>query len=210
MSEEQSGGPEAAGDSEQSGNPIKEMFLLAVLYLPLGFFLWFTFASAWMFLPSVLFEAILTTLFADTFEGLVQLGFYYEVETRIFDQVEGKLAVIEPTLNPMLYSWGMALVFGLAMATPLTKMQRLVQITISYFVLTLVTVWGVFWELWKDLAFNAGSPGATVVAESIFTHTSIALCYQLGYLILPAVTPVALWILMNRSFLEKVVFRRPY
>ena len=33
----------------------------------------------------------------------------------------------------------------------------------------------------------------------------IALASQFGYLVLPAVVPVALWILMNRRFLEALV-----
>ncbi len=35
----------------------------------------------------------------------------------------------------------------------------------------------------------------------------IALFYQLGYLMLPAVIPVATWILLNRAFIEAHVIR---
>jgi hypothetical protein len=34
---------------------------------------------------------------------------------------------------------------------------------------------------------------------------TIALAYQFGYLILPAVVPVALWISLNRAFIESLV-----
>jgi hypothetical protein len=35
--------------------------------------------------------------------------------------------------------------------------------------------------------------------------SAIALAYQFGYLILPAVVPVVLWIALNRAFIEQLV-----
>ncbi|MEM7054720.1 MAG: hypothetical protein AAF446_09255, partial [Pseudomonadota bacterium] len=58
----------AEPDDQKKGDPIKEMFLLAALYLPMGFFLWFFFASALMYLPARVTEFIMTTIAADVFE----------------------------------------------------------------------------------------------------------------------------------------------
>ncbi len=201
-----------ADDNEQEasgGNPIKEMFLLAALYLPLGFFLWFFFASALMFPTARLSEWLMTGFFSDIFERIVQLDFQLEVQTRIIlpEQVEGQTAALNLYINPMIYAWGMALLFGLIMATPLKARQRLVQLLISFFVVTLVTVWGVFWETWVDLAFRSGPEAAQAARDAIFPVDMIALCYQLGYLMFPAVIPVATWILMNRPFIERYVLR---
>ena len=33
----------------------------------------------------------------------------------------------------------------------------------------------------------------------------LAFCYQAGYLILPAVFPIFLWVAMNRRFIERLV-----
>ena len=197
-------------DEEKQGDPIKEMFLLAALYLPLGFFLWFFFADALMYLPARATEFIMTLSAPDVFERIVQLQFKFEIQTAIQmeRQVEGQVALLNAFMNPMIYAWGMALLFGLIMATPLTIKRRFVQMLIGYFVVSLVVIWGVFWETWKDLAFRLGPEAATVVAESSLSPTMIALFYQLGYLMLPAVVPVVCWILMNRPFLEEVVFTR--
>lgn len=196
--------------SEQTGDPIKEMFLLAALYLPMGFFLWFFFADALMFLPARITELIMTTTAPEVFERIVQLQFKFEIQTGIqmAREVEGQIALLNAFINPMIYAWGMALLFGLIMATPLTAKRRVVQMIIGYFVVSVVVIWGVFWETWKDLAFRLGPEAATVVAESSLEPNMIALFYQLGYLMLPAVVPVACWILMNRPFLEEVVFSR--
>lgn len=202
--------PQAERPDGQPGNPVKEMFLLAALYLPLGFFLWFSFASALMWLPARLLEMILTGLFPETFERIVQLGFHFEVQTsiRMARLVEGRVALMNLEANPMLYAWGMALLFGLTMATPMSGRRRALQLLVGYLIVALVTVWGVFWQLWRDLAFSAGEEGVRVVAESALAPTMIALFYQLGYLMLPAVVPLAVWILMNRPFLERVAFGR--
>ena len=204
--------PENAGSDEKKsggGNPIKEMFLLAALYLPLGFFLWFFFASALMFPTARLSEWLMTGFFSDIFERVLQLGFHLEIQTLIIlpEQVDGQTAALNIYINPMIYAWGMALLFGLVMATPLTARQRLVQLLVTFVIVTLVTVWGVFWETWVDLAFRSGPQAAQVARDAIFPLDMIALCYQLGYLMFPAVVPVAAWILMNRPFIEQHVLR---
>ena len=196
MTESQTPAPKEPND-ESDGNPIKEMFLLAALYLPLGFFLWFYLAGALMWLPGRLAEWAMTGFFPEVFESIVQLGFHFEIQTliRLERQVEGQTALLNGEINPMIYAWGMALLFGLIMATPLSVRRRIVQMLISYLVVSVVTAWGVFWETWTDLAFRYGPESAAAVD-------------QLGYLMLPAVIPLATWILMNRPFLEQVVFTR--
>ena len=209
MSEDKTESREEPADDEQ-GNPVKEMFLLAALYLPLGFFLWFSFGSALMWLPSKLAEWALTGFYPDLFERVVQFGYQLEIQTaiRMERMVEGRVALLNNDVNPMIYAWGMALLFGLIMATPMGAKARAVQLVVSYLVISAVTAWGVFWQTWTDLAFRIGPEAAAAVAQAGPSPTLIALCYQLGYLMLPAVVPLATWILMNRPFLERVAFNR--
>lgn len=209
MTESQPPAPRAP-DEASEGNPIKEMFLLAALYLPLGFFLWFYLAGLLMWFPGRLVEWAMTGFFPEVFERVVQLGFHFEIQTLIplERQVEGQTALLNGESNPMTYAWGMALLFGLIMATPLSASRRVVQMLISYLVMSVVTAWGVFWQTWTDLAFGYGPEPAAAVAQFGPSPTMIALFYQLGYLMLPAVVPLATWILMNRPFLERVVFTR--
>jgi hypothetical protein len=195
---------------DKAANPVKEMFLLAALYLPLGFFLWFFMASGLMFPTSRLVEAVLTGLYPDLFERIVQLGFRFEVQTTVVlpQQVEGRTAALNLDINPMIYAWGMALLFGLIMATPLKAGRRALQMLIGFVVVTLVTSWGVFWEIWRDMAFLMGPQAAAAVQSTSLTPTAIALFYQLGYLMFPGVIPIAAWILMNRPFIEQLVQSR--
>jgi len=209
MTEANPGSPSENGDSN-TGNPVREMFILALFYLPLGFFLWFYLASVLMWFPSRLSDWALTGFFPEVFERVVQFGFHLEIQTHVqlARQVEGQVALLNTDINPMIYAWGMALLFGLIMATPMRPRRRMLQMLIGYLVVSLVTAWGIIWETWTDLAFRLGPEAARAVAESPLSPTMIALFYQLGYLMLPAVVPLAVWILMNRPFLEQVVFTR--
>src|SRR5699024_2541019 len=147
MSEPERHKDDNAGKAKERGmNPVREMLILAALYLPLGFFLWFFLASGLMFPASQLVEWLLTGLYPDIFEQVVQLGFRFEVQTAITlpQQVDGRTAALNLDINPMIYAWGLALLFGLAMATPTRGMRRLVQIIIGFAVVTVVTTWGVF------------------------------------------------------------------
>ena len=197
--------------TEKQGNPVKEMFLLAALYLPMGFFLWF-FAASLLMLPTArLADLLLTGIFGQVFEQVLQLGFQLEVQTSVIlqKQVEGRTAAVNLYINPMIYAWGMALLFGLIMATPLSVKRRLLQMSIGFVVVTLVTTWGVFWEALTNLAFRSGPEAGAAAAALGLDMNMIALFYQLGYLMLPAVVPLATWILMNRTFIENDILQRP-
>ncbi|MFW5816087.1 MAG: exosortase H-associated membrane protein [Wenzhouxiangella sp.] len=201
----------AQAPEESTKNPVKEMFLLAALYLPLGFFLWFFAASLLMFPTARLADLLLTGIFGQVFEQVVQLGFQLEVQTSVVleRQVDGRTAAVNLYINPMVYAWGMALLFGLIMATPLSVKRRLAQMALGFVVVTLVTTWGVFWETLTDLAFRSSAEAATAAAGLGLNMNMIALFYQLGYLMLPAVVPIATWILMNRAFIENDILQRP-
>ena len=202
-------GSEGKGEDSTKVSPIKEMFLLALLYLPMGFFLWF-FAAALLMLPArLIVDALLTGLFPELFAEVFQDGFIFEMQSplEVRNPEDGRMMRLTWAVNPMIYAWGMALLFGLIMATPLKVSRRLIQMAIGFAVITVVTVWGSFWEAWRDLAFLFGPDIGAAVREQGISPTAIALCYQLGYLMFPAVIPVATWILMNRDFIEREVLR---
>ncbi|MGY6630068.1 MAG: exosortase H-associated membrane protein [Wenzhouxiangella sp.] len=191
------------------GNPIKEMFLLAALYLPMGFFLWF-FASSLLMLPTrLVVEWLLVGVHGDFFVSLFQDGYVFEVQANhlVRNPETGQMIPLTWLINPMIYAWGMALLFGLVMATPLTIKRRLVQLLIGFVVVSGVAVWGSYWEAWRDLAFLFGPGAGALINDTWHTPTMIALFYQMGYLMFPAVIPVATWILMNRDFIEREVLK---
>src|SRR5690625_1908485 len=135
---------EISAGEKLSGNPVRDLMVVAALYFPLGFFFWYVFASAFMKPASMLTQAVLTGLFPDLFERIVQLGFMSEVHTKIImpQEVEGQKALLNLDINPLIYAWGLPLLFGLIMATPQRTRWRIVQLANSLGVGTLITRWG--------------------------------------------------------------------
>lgn len=189
---------------------LKSFMLLALLWLPLSFFFWFLWAGLLVSPAGLLAEVLLTGIWPEHFHALTQTGFRFEIEALIELPAElqrlgqGRPVVAIP-VNPMIYGYGLPLLAGLIASTPAGGWARLWQLLIGYLAIVLVQVWGTVWETFLTLSFQLDAAGAATMAAIGIAPTGTALAYQFGYLILPGVTPAALWILMNRRFIEGLV-----
>ncbi len=191
-------------------SPLREFGFKSVLWLPLSFFLWFLLAAPLVWPVIRAAGLALTSLWPDLFAEVVQHGHSMDVTTRVLvNQVaaDGRAGIGELVLtqNPLIYGYSLPLFSGLAMATPVTARRRIVQFAIAFAVIWLTQAFGVVAESLKMLGFNSGTVGAGAITDAGISADAIALCYQFGYLILPAVTPVALWIGLNRDFVLGLV-----
>ena len=192
---------------KRPNKPVQDLFLLSALWMPLGFFFWFK-VSTLLVLPVARLTAwLLEKNIGEMFYDLVQNSYLLEIATNIplNERVQGRLAALSFDVNPMIYGYGIPVMFGLIMATPGSWKKRALDILGGYVVLVLVQTWGVFWEIQKSLVFTFSGTAAGAATASDLPPTLIALCYQMGYLIFPAVIPIAWWILRNRVFLEQHV-----
>src|SRR5699024_5826603 len=103
-----------------------------------------------------------------------------------------------------MYGYSLPLFFGLMMATDLPPVQRLWQALVALPVLWLAQVFGLVGGALKIFLFDSGPAGAATAAAAGVSTELVALFYQFGYLILPAVTPVVLWVLLNRGFIDSL------
>ena len=195
--------------------------LAAVLWFPFAFFLWFWFAAPLVWPVVQIAKLVLLKAWPQIFTAVTpgadlldaqgrvlgHLGYLVQLSTGVMVNVApaGALArfgFIEPTVNPMAYGYSLPLFAGLVLATPSTRMQRLHQFAIGIPLLWLTQSFGVVSESLKTIAIDAGAAGAQAAAQAGLSLNLIALCYQFGYLILPALVPAVLWIACNRSFIE--------
>ena len=211
-----------------SRSPLRSLALQAALWLPLAFVLWFALAPL-MVLPALalarpfllgpwgaLFSS--ASLGGDVLDAggrvlghagyLVQLGTSVQVQVPAGPGGPGGIGVLEPVVNPMVYGYALPLFAGLAFATPLSTRRRLLQIVLAFAVIWLCQAFGIVAESLKTLAFDSGPEGAGAIARNGPPPAAIALAYQFGYLILPAVAPVALWIGLNRDFIDTLLRER--
>lgn len=214
-------------------SPLRSFVLQAALWLPAMFAIWFFLSSAVVFPVIRLSAAILHAWIPELFGSMAQ-EYYHAVYSYLAD-VSGvaglpgaTLAVEEQRKNVLTFCYGLPLLYGLVMATPLNWRRTFLQLGVGFVVLTLVETFGLVTEVLKTMAIGiapaitralqdgfpavAAQAGAVAQAHmqaSLEAHglspNAIALAAQFGYLVLPAVTPVALWILMNRRFLETLV-----
>jgi len=188
---------------------LSELLILAALWMLFGFMLWY-FLSVFHVVPARLAaEAILQQVLGEDFRQIVAepgQRFLYQVETNIpFTFRDGSTEALGFIVNPLIFSYGLPLLFGLVMGSNVGWRRKAAILLVGYLVITAVQVWGVVWESLKLLAFNFGDQALAVVRDHGVSETAIALCYQLGTLILPALAPIIVWVLGNRPLVEQFV-----
>jgi hypothetical protein len=188
---------------------LSELLILASMWMLFGFMLWF-YLSAFHGAPARLAaEAILQHVLGSDFSRIIvepNQNFLYQVETNIpFTFRDGTTDALGFVVNPLIFSYGLPLLFGLVMGSNVSWLRKFVIMLIGYTVITGVQIWGVVWQSLKMLAFNFGAQTHAVVTSHGVSDASIALGYQLGTLIFPALAPIFVWVLSNRPLVEHFV-----
>lgn len=188
-----------------------QRFLLAVLaWLPPCFFFWWWVSGVWIWVPLHLAAPVLTHAWPGLFEAVTQHGGEMEIATRVMVGAApglpgaGQLLL---TPNPLSYGYALPLYVALVLATPLEEDRRWRQLLLGAAVLWPAQAFGLVAESLKLLGFDSGETGAAAVATAGINREAIALCYQFGYLVLPAVLPPVLWLGQNRRLIDALTGR---
>ncbi len=185
-----------------------ELLILAVLWMVFGFMLWY-YLSAFHGVPvRLLANEILTRLLGDQFWNIVpnpDRHYLFQVQTHVpFQFPDGSTEALGFIVNPLIYGYGLPLLFGLVMASGVSFTRKMITLVAGYFCVMLIQVWGVVWQALKMLAFNFGADAHQLVIDAGISDELIALCYQLGVLIFPPLVPVILWVLANWALVEQL------
>ena len=184
-----------------------ELLILAVLWMVFGFMLWY-YLSAFHGVPvRILSSEILSAMLGSDFQGIVpnpDRHYLFQVQTNIpFQFPDGSREALGFIVNPLIFGYGLPLLFGLVMASGVSILRKLGILLGGYVGVMLVQVWGVVWQSLKMLSFNFGAAASQVVTDAGIPADLIALCYQLGVLILPPLAPIILWVLANWALIEQ-------
>jgi hypothetical protein len=188
---------------------LSELLILASMWMLFGFMLWF-YLSAFHGAPARLAaEAILQHVLGSDFSRIIvepNQNFLFQVETNIpFTFRDGTTDALGFVVNPLIFSYGLPLLFGLVMGSNVSWLRKFTILLIGYIVITGVQIWGVVWQSLKMLAFNFGAQTHAVITSHGVSDASIALGYQMGTLIFPALAPIFVWVLSNRALVEQFV-----
>jgi hypothetical protein len=188
---------------------LSELLILASMWMLFGFMIWF-YLSAFHGAPArMAADAILGHILGSDFNRIIvepNQHFIYQVETNIpFTFRDGTTEALGFIVNPLVFSYGLPLLFGLVMGSDVSWKRKAVIMLIGYVVITLVQIWGVVWQSLKMLAFNFGEQTHAIVQAHGVSDAAIAMGYQLGTLIFPALAPIFVWVLSNRPLVEQFV-----
>jgi len=185
---------------------VKGFLLKILIWLPICFVAWYFITPAIVYLLSFLSKAILVNITNGAVLDVEQQKHVLHVITR-FPAAEtnevnkGQLVFI---INAMKYGYGIALFVAMLLATPDKWSSKFQNLYIGLLILLVVQVWGVTFDSMQTLVFKLGRDIGETIGTTEFTRELIALGYQLGYLILPAITPVILWFSMYQEQLVKL------
>ena len=149
-----------------------------------GFMLWY-YLSAFHGVPvRILASEILSALLGSDFLNIIpnpDRHYLFQVQTNIpFQFPDGSREALGFIVNPLIFGYGLPLLFGLVMASGVSLLRKLGILLGGYVCVMLVQVWGVVWQSLKMLAFNFGAMHSQVVTDAGISDELIALCYQLG------------------------------
>lgn len=204
------GQPAAGGEPPQKGDlTLSELLILSSMWMLFGFMLWF-YLSPFHGIPARLAaDAILSDLLGEHFHRIIaepNQRWVFQVETTIqYVFRDGTTDALGFIINPLVFSYGLPLLFGLVMGSDVRWLRKATILLIGYVTITLVQIWGVVFQSLKMLAFNFGASTHDLVQQAGISDSFIALGYQLGTLILPALAPIFVWVLSNRPLVEQFV-----
>jgi hypothetical protein len=201
--------PEIPGAHSGEELRLSELLILASLWMLFGFMLWF-YLSAFHGAPArIISGAILSEILGSHFHQMIvepNQHFLFQVETTIqYTFRDGTTEALGFVVNPLVFSYGLPLLFGLVMGSDASWLRKAAVLAVGYVTITFVQVWGVVFESLKMLSFNFGAQTHELVLEAGVSDTVIALGYQMGTLIFPALAPIFVWVLMNRRLVEQFV-----
>lgn len=124
--------------------------------------------------------------------------------TRVADGGVLREAVLQLDTRPASYGYSLPLFLALVLAAGLDR-SRWRVIPLGMLALIPFQAWGMVFDILKQLVFNSGPQFASQLAWSTWQVNAIGLGYQLGVLLLPTVSPIVIWLLLDRPFLTALM-----
>ncbi len=178
-------------------------FIVKVIVLFLFFLVLYYYLSPGLLLfTAKLVNFSLTNLFEQFISSVILTNKTLEIVTffSVDSSLKGQLAF---DLNPLKYSYGFPLFLALIFSNKGLLIDKLLKSILAYFVILLTQTWGLSFDIIRHLVFEFNGAYASYFHFSSIQTLLLSFGSQLGFLILPSLTPILLWV-----YLEKKQFYR--
>jgi hypothetical protein len=183
----------------REGDTVSRFFVRALLWFALALAIWYALRGLFTAPPGWIAGRVMQLVFPWATGAEMEAGrLVLLTKLRVFDAARG-MGELAPDVNPLSYCYGVPLLVALVLAARAHKPWR--KIAIGIVALLPFQVWGICFA-W--LAQLVGSPSLqTQTSLGPWALNAIAAGYQLGFLILPTLAPVGLWLAMDRDLVRR-------
>lgn len=184
-------------------NSLYPFLARAVFWLPICIGLWY-WQAEWFNGPAALASRwVMQWLFDDWVRSVEWSGRVFTVFTNIelsgVVVPAGKVATAVAQTNTLLFGFGLPLFAALILANGGKGLWR--KLVWGTLILTPVQVWGICFAVLRQVTYQGGPAVAARAGFPGWEIDGVVLGAQLGYLILPSVAPIALWLAFNRQLI---------
>lgn len=196
--------------------PVLLFFLRVLGWLPATFGLWYLIADLIIWPVFKLADIFLSFLLPYAIQSVTQVSHDVKVSVNLAVPTillqkagsnPGEMMVLEGEflIRALLYSYCVPLYTALALATPGRAWARLKAWLLGMMILQLVQAWGVIFNVLKILLFEQGPQVSGILGFGFWSLNGVGLAYQFGYLILPSVAPIVIWIAQNGEYIKQLI-----
>jgi hypothetical protein len=170
------------------------------LWLPACFAAWYFTAPAHAAIAGWLARVGLWLFREGLVEKVERGGYQLSFVTSVEIMQAGQRGVLVAEVNSLLYSYGLPLLAALALASRMPWRRALGALAL----VMPFAAWGVMFDALVQVIAQGQAVFGTAGLGG-WRSEAVALGYQLGTLLLPALAPVALWAATNRPFIADML-----
>lgn len=177
---------------------LAKFVLLVLLWLPACFAVWHLgaarHADAAGAVAGLWIEQVVPGLVSGIERSGANIAFVTEIEVR---PAPGQVAVLVPEVDPRQYTYGLALFAALMLASR----ARAWKILLGMALLLPFQGWSIAFDFLAQVGIRQGAEIAAKAGLWNWRGELVALGYQLGTLMFPALVPALLWAVLDRGFI---------
>ncbi len=185
-------------------NLVSSFFLRALFFLIPALAVWYLLRHWMVWLPAHLSGELLAAIFPFWVRDYELHGTVLSLVSSIQVRQSGRIADLIFEVDVLAYCYGLPLLSAFFLAS---NARRLVwKILVGGLILIPLQVWGACFHLLMQVSAHGGDAALWRTGFTAFHLNAFGLCYQIGYLLLPTLGPVMLWLWLERRFMVTVMF----